>query len=111
MSERTNYEDDSTVHSNKDGVTVTSTALIAATTASGESVDVAEADSSELVSSDTSALYADGGVAYTQEFPGIVVTSGVPITQNLESTAHTQSTENLQLNDSFQTSRHRNRYS
>lgn len=90
------------MHSNTDGVTVTSTALTVATTASGVSVDVAEADSSELVSSDTSALYADGGITYTQEFPGIVETSGVPITQNLESTAHTQPIENLQLNDSSQ---------
>lgn len=98
MSESTNYEDDSTVQSNTDGVTIASTALTVATMASGVSVAVAPA----LVSSDTSASYSDGGVTYTPESPGIVMTSGVPITQNLGSTAHNQPSLNLQLIDSSQ---------
>lgn len=89
--------------SNSDGLTVESTSVTVATTASGLSAEVVEAESTEIVKSDTSAPYVDGVITSMQENPGEAVASGVPPTHNLESPAYTPPTVNLQLNDDSQT--------
>lgn len=81
-------------YSNADSLNVASTSVTAANMASGLSAAVVEADSTEIVSSDTSALNTQGAITYTQEYPGKAVTSEIPSAQSLESTAYAQPTVN-----------------
>lgn len=57
MSESNIYEDDSTLCSNSNGVTVASTSVTVALPVSGVSVEVVEADSTGIVTFDTSTVY------------------------------------------------------